>query len=71
METHIWSLLFNKVATSLTKDTLAQVFSWGLCEIFLNNFFKENLLTAVSELHFSRNADQKRPRNQLCKYCSV
>ena len=43
------SLFFNKVA-GIKKETLAQIFSCGFCEISKNTFFTEHLL-ATASLH--------------------
>ena len=52
------SRFFNKVATLLKKETLAQGFSCEFCEIFMNTFFIEHLrgiFISIHCFHESRN----------------
>ena len=59
------SLLFNKVAglcNVIKKNTLAEVFSCGFCEIFKNTFFYITPMVAASligKLHFLYSASSK------------
>ena len=42
------SLIFNKVANFIKKETLTLVFSYEFCEIFKNTFFTEHLRATTS-----------------------
>ena len=51
-----WSLFLNKVIGGawnfIEKETLVEVFSYKFCEIFINTFLAEHLLTTTSESLF-------------------
>ena len=47
-----WSRFFIRPAT-LLKETRAQVFYGGICEIFKNTYFEEHLRTTVSGILFN------------------
>ena len=47
--------IFDKVATLLKKETLAQVFSREFCEIFKNTFFIGHFRTTAHLLKIQKN----------------
>ena len=55
-------------ATSLKKETLAQVFSFEFCEIFKNTFFTENLrVTASVSIALTKRMDIAPNENKLIR----
>ena len=47
---HYYKLLSYKLNFYYSKETLTQVFSCEICEIFKNIYFEEHLRTSASEL---------------------